>query len=88
MTTTARSDRLLAVARDEWPALRWRIYRGGMYAVLRGFDRRGHRVVSACKWHDHDAWSAVFASDLGGMHVAGRTLRAAIRAARYAMETP
>jgi hypothetical protein len=82
----SRAERQLRIAQDEWPALRWRIYCDPAFTLLRGRDRRGRRVVSVCKWHDHDAWSAAFASDLGVTHVAGRTLRAAIRAARYAME--
>jgi hypothetical protein len=83
MTTAARSDRLLAVARDEWPALRWHIHVDPAFTLLRGRDRRGHRVVSVCQWGGDGPWVAVLA-DEGETH-AGRTLRAAVRAARYAL---
>jgi hypothetical protein len=81
---TRPDPRLLAVARDEWPALRWGIGVHPDFTLLVGRDRRGHRVVSVCQWGGAGPWGAVLADE--GETYAGRTLRAAVRAARYAME--
>jgi hypothetical protein len=82
------TGRLLAVARDEWPALRWRVHVSPDFVRLRGRDRRGHRVVDAFRWYGRGPWSAWIFDDIDSVNVAGRTLRAAVRAARYAMEAP
>jgi hypothetical protein len=90
MTTTARSDRLLATARDEWPALRWMRVSAAAFTGIIGNDPYGRTVAAV--WRPSDGDGRLFsASYAGGVtYIAGwnRTLRAAVRAARYAMEKP
>ena len=79
-----RAVRLLAIARDEWPALRWRVARRrrwGPPVTLVGTDSRGRRVVASW-WPGAQAWQAVPRCSMDGREAWGRTLRVALRAQR------
>ncbi len=80
----SRLARYLATARDEWPALRWRVARRrwwGPPVTLVGTDCRGRRVVVTW-WPVAQEWEATPWRSMDGREVWAPTLRAALRAQR------
>lgn len=69
------------VARDEWPALRWREARAPGFVRLRGTDRRGWHVVTASKWVG-EGWR-VTSGDVAWHHCV--SLRDGLRRVRHAL---
>ena len=73
--------RPIDIARDEWPALRWRLSRHSS-AVLVGHQRGHSRVIV---WRSRGGWRA---GRRDGLDVCRPTVRAALRALRASEVSP